>query len=101
MPLIRRWNFGKLRKRLTWVFRQKGNEMLRELNSRDSDGITIIASYDDSTGDVVISLDDSRNDSYAEFVAPADKVKDAFEHPYAYLAHMTGRVAVPAEMLGQ
>jgi len=63
--------------------------MLRELDQRSTDGLTVTLSWDREDDVVVLHLDD--HGATRVGIVPADRAYDAFWHPFVYLT-----VAVPA-----
>lgn len=59
--------------------------MLRELDNRNSDGISVSLLWDEDSGETFVEIEDCRNDSVATFAVPGDEAREAFEHPYPYL----------------
>lgn len=57
--------------------------MLRELDQRSRDGLTVTLSWDDDEHVVILHLDDHGSTAVAP-VAP-DRALDAFWHPFVYL----------------
>ena len=60
--------------------------MLRELNNRNNDGISVTLFWDDSDNSTVIEIEDIREDSSVSFAVAPENAADAFAHPYAYLS---------------
>jgi hypothetical protein len=58
--------------------------MLRELNYRESDGISVTLFVETETMSPVIVLDDIRTVFHASFTVPDDRAMDAFYHPFTY-----------------
>jgi YD repeat-containing protein len=60
--------------------------MLRELDTRAGDGITITLYWDSFSRRTIIHLLDKRTEIDATFQVPHQAAADAFEHPFCYLA---------------
>ena len=58
--------------------------MLRELDHRENDGISVTLSVETDGMIPVISLRDSRDNLELNFTVPDDRALDAFRHPFAY-----------------
>lgn len=59
--------------------------MLRELDHRESDGISVTLYVETDTLSPVVGLTDKRTELEAQFAVPADKALDAFQHPFSYM----------------
>jgi hypothetical protein len=59
--------------------------MLRELDTRVSNGLAVQLYWDSDSGEVLISLGDERSDLNEVFPVPAACALDAFAHPFVYL----------------
>lgn len=58
--------------------------MLRELNSRESDGLSVAILWNSDTDEVFVSVLDSKTATAETFqIDPADAT-DAFAHPFTY-----------------
>ena len=61
--------------------------MLRELDSRTASGMTVSLFWDsDAPNSTVIDLTDTATNTHESIVVPSERAKDAFDHPYMYLA---------------
>jgi len=58
---------------------------LTELDSRSADGLEVSLLWNPDSGTVFIAVFDAKHDSESIMEIPADKARDAFNHPYAYL----------------
>lgn len=65
--------------------------MMRELNTRTSDQITVNLLWNDETDEVFIEID-AEEGSCEIFPVPADEANQAFDHPFVYaVANSHGR----------
>jgi hypothetical protein len=70
--------------------------LIREVDSRRTDGIEVTLLWNAHTDGVFVSVVDERNGVVLQFqVAPADAL-DAFKHPYAYTGKRRDNGAVAA-----
>ena len=60
--------------------------MLRELDTRRGDGITVTLYWDSTSERTLIRLVDERTETDETFPIPAPTAADAFEHPFYYFA---------------
>ena len=58
----------------------------RELDNRRNDGVDVSLLWNSVTGELTISVFDSRRDVYFELPARRENALDVFNHPYAYAA---------------
>jgi YD repeat-containing protein len=70
--------------------------MLRELDTRTGDGITVTLYWDSASERTTIHLVDERTETDETFQIPASTAADAFEHPFYYLASSARRPPVLA-----
>jgi len=63
---------------------------LTELDYRSIDGLEISLLWNRYSGETFVSVCDVRNDSEHVFPIAAEKARDAFMHPYAYLTAAQG-----------
>jgi hypothetical protein len=62
------------------------DDMMRELNSRNANGIEVKLLWNEDTDRVLVSVEEEyTGDRFTFLVAAADAL-EAFEHPYAYAA---------------
>lgn len=59
--------------------------MLRELNYRENDGVSVGLSWESESGEVVVFLEDARTGFHKTFSVPPESAMDAFDHPFCYL----------------
>jgi hypothetical protein len=59
--------------------------MLKELDTRDGDGITVTLFWDNEFHRTMIRLVDYRTETIETFQVPAFAAADAFDHPFYYL----------------
>jgi hypothetical protein len=59
---------------------------LRELDQRESDGITVTLLWHESSNELMVSVSDSKTGSYFELEARPENALDIFHHPYAHAA---------------
>lgn len=64
--------------------------MLRELNNRNNDGISVTLLWDDNSDQCFIEIEDMRSDSVETFGIDNECAADAFSHPFAYLQNSLG-----------
>jgi hypothetical protein len=64
---------------------------IRELDSRNSNGIEVTLLWDSVSGETFVSVSDLTNDSEEMFPVAAADARDAFMHPYAYLTAVSER----------
>ena len=57
-----------------------------ELDRRESDGIAVSLLWRKDGNVVSVAVTDDRTGTDFELVVPADRARDAFNHPYAYAA---------------
>jgi hypothetical protein len=62
----------------------KETTMLKELNSRAGDGITVTLYWDSTFDRTMIRLTDDRTETDETFQVPTFAAADAFEHPFFY-----------------
>jgi hypothetical protein len=60
--------------------------LVRELDQRSSDGITIMLWWDPALDGVGLDITDERIHEQWMVRVPADEALNAFHHPFAYLA---------------
>ena len=60
--------------------------VMRELDHRWSDGVSVTLLWNTQTNRVSVSVLDERRGVAFEFAVQADDALDAFHHPYAYAA---------------
>ena len=70
--------------------------VVRELDRRTNDGISVTLLWDAETNQVFVSVLEERHGASFEFEVAAADAADAFRHPYAYAAHSLQRVAIAA-----
>ena len=72
--------------------------MLRELDTRRGDGITVTLYWDSTSERTLIRVIDERTAMDETFQIPGPTAADAFEHPFYYLASSTRdfRPSVPS-----
>jgi hypothetical protein len=58
--------------------------MKRELAERESDGISVMLSWDTATGSLSVSVRDARTGEAFDLDANETNALDVFQHPYAY-----------------
>lgn len=58
--------------------------MIRELDHRGSDGVSVTLLWDTQTNRVFVSVVDERHGVPVEFAVRGGDALDAFHHPYAY-----------------
>ena len=61
-------------------------DVIRELDQRTTDGITVTLLWNAQTNGVFVSVVEERNGVSFEFAVPAADAADAFHHPYVYAA---------------
>jgi hypothetical protein len=61
-------------------------EQIRELASRESDGLAVVLLWQPHTGSVTVSVADSRTGDCFELAVESERALDAFYHPFAYAA---------------
>jgi hypothetical protein len=72
--------------------------MLKELNRRVGDGITVTLYWDDEFNRTMIRLTDDRTETDETFQVPAAAAGDAFDHPFYY--YLGGRaLSEPTELV--
>jgi len=61
--------------------------MLRQLDQRHSDGLTVTLEWDSDTGGVQVRCEDERlpDRPPLRFVVPPPEARTAFLHPFAYV----------------
>jgi hypothetical protein len=59
---------------------------IRELASRESDGINVLLLWDPRSDAVTVAVDDSRTGDHFELDVERTSALDAFYHPFAYAA---------------
>ena len=60
---------------------------MRELDSRTSDGLHIRLLWDSTDGRVSVAVADSKNGDDFDFeVRERERAREAFEHPFSYMA---------------
>ena len=59
--------------------------MLKELNSRTGDGLSVTLYWDSTFDRTLIRLLDDRTETDEMFQVPAPAAADAFNHPFCYL----------------
>lgn len=62
------------------------SDVIRELDQRTNDGITITLLWNAETNRVFVSIVEERHDVSFEFAVAAADAADAFHHPHAYAA---------------
>jgi hypothetical protein len=70
--------------------------MQRELAERENDGIHVTLRWNDQTGSLNVSVNDSRTGETFDVNANETNALDVFRHPYAY----AGRCELPAVTTG-
>jgi hypothetical protein len=60
--------------------------VIRELDQRTNDGITVTLVWNTETNRVFVSVVEQRLGVSFDFAVPAAEAADAFRHPYAYAA---------------
>jgi hypothetical protein len=60
--------------------------VIRELDQRTNDGITVTLLWNAETNRVFVSVIEPRHGASFEFAVAAADAADAFHHPYAYAA---------------
>jgi hypothetical protein len=60
--------------------------VIRELDQRTNDGITVTLLWNAQTNGVIVSVIEDRHAVSFEFAVPAADAADAFHHPFAYAA---------------
>jgi hypothetical protein len=63
-----------------------GCDVIRELDQRTNDGITVTLLWNTETNRVFVSVDEQRPGVSFDFAIPAADAADAFRHPFAYAA---------------
>lgn len=71
--------------------------MLREMNYREIDGVTVGLMFDTDTRQVVIFLSDVRTNLQATFPVPPECAMDAFNHPFFYLVETPSAISETGE----
>jgi hypothetical protein len=61
-------------------------DLIRELDQRAIDGITVTLFWNTKTNRVFVSVAEQRSGVSFEFTVPAADAADAFHHPFAYAA---------------
>jgi hypothetical protein len=61
-----------------------GDSVIRELDHRRSDGVSVTLLWNAETNRVSVSVVEERRDVAFEFAIRASDALDAFNHPYAY-----------------
>ncbi len=61
-------------------------DVIRELDQRTNDGITVTLLWNAQTNGVVVSVTEERHGVSFAFAVPAADAADAFRHPYGYAA---------------
>jgi hypothetical protein len=61
--------------------------MVRELDQRSVDGLTVTLAWDDVANDVVVTVEQSAGDHTrsASVGVPPEKAAEAFAHPFMYV----------------
>ena len=62
------------------------NRRVRELASRQSDGLAVVLLWHPGSDSVTLSVADSRTGARFELVVDHARALDAFYHPFAYAA---------------
>ena len=70
-------------------------ELFRELDYRESDGIEVSLLWNPETGDLSVYVTDRRTEDALEFAVDAGEIADAFAHPFAYASRRHALVALP------
>jgi hypothetical protein len=66
--------------------------MLRELNQREHDGLTVTLLWDASDDTLQVTVDDARTGVRFELRdVPKHDAHDAFHHPFAYQPQLAGQ----------
>ena len=63
------------------------NAVIRELNQRTTDGISVTLLWNAETNRVFVCVVEERRGARFEFEVPGAEAADAFHHPYAYATH--------------
>ena len=58
--------------------------MFVEVDTRQSDGLTVRLEWDRDSGQTQIIVDDTRSDGLIAFAVPPVSAADAFRHPFRY-----------------
>ena len=61
--------------------------MIRELDQRRADGLTVTLAWDDVENDVMVTVEQAAGDhtGSASVGVPAEKAAEAFAHPFMYV----------------
>ena len=59
---------------------------IRELASRESDGLAVVLLWHEGEDSVTVSVADSRSGARFELAVENERALDAFYHPFAYAA---------------
>lgn len=70
-------------------------ETVRELDTRQGNGLEVILLWHSGTDRLTVSVKEAAGDGFELKVDPAHAL-DAFRHPYAYAAGRRGSLARPA-----
>lgn len=62
------------------------NETLRELDSRESNGIAVVLLWDSSRDGIYVDVVDAHTLEQLRFAVPPEQALDAFHHPFAHAA---------------
>lgn len=68
------------------VNQSRVRDVIRELDQRTNDGITVTLLWHAETNRVVVSVVEERHGVSFEFAVATADAADAFHHPYAYAA---------------
>jgi hypothetical protein len=71
---------------LSAIERVERSDVIRELNQRTNDDITVTLLWNTETNRVFVSVVEQRLGVSFDFAVPAADAADAFHHPYAYVA---------------
>lgn len=63
------------------------SDVIRELDRRTNDGISVTLLWDAETNRVFVSVLEERDGTWFEFEVAGADAAEAFHHPYAYAGH--------------
>jgi hypothetical protein len=71
--------------------------MEKQLDEREQDGLSVELCYDDTFDEVVIHVADRKFGDYFSLWPPKDRVREYFDHPFAFrpYAHERGLLTQP------
>jgi hypothetical protein len=58
---------------------------VRELDSRESDGLVVTLLWNSATDHLWVRVDDGRSGASFDLEAQPDRALDVFHHPYSYM----------------